>query len=281
MSNQAMLSGSTHIGRVFLRVGDLDRTVEYYETTIGLTIHRHDADRAVLGTETESLLVVNATPSVPPRERTETGLFHVAFRVPSRTALAATLGRIRDHERWQLDGASDHLVSEALYATDPEGNGVEVYCDRPRDAWPTPADGSVGMETRPLDIESLPEHSREPTVPTDTTVGHVHLESSSPAAARAFYVDDLGFRVRDQFDESALFVAAGDYHHHVGLNTWNERTEPHTGRGLDRFELVVPDRHTLDTVQSRLDASGRHFTTTEGSIEVSDPDGIDLRVITE
>ncbi|RRJ29139.1 VOC family protein [Halocatena pleomorpha] len=281
MSNQATLPRSTHIGRVFLRVGDLDQTVEYYETVIGLTTHQHDDGRAVLGTGTDPLVVVVAAPDVPPRSRTETGLFHVAFRVPSRTALAAALGRIRDHDRWQLDGASDHLVSEALYATDPAGNGVEVYCDRPRDAWPTPADGSVGMETRPLDIESLPEHSQEPTVPSGTTVGHVHLENSSLAAARAFYVDDLGFRVRDQFGESALFVAAGDYHHHIGLNTWNERTEPHTGRGLDRFEIVVPDQHTLDTVQSRLDASGRRFTTTEDGVEVSDPDGIDLRVITE
>lgn len=281
MSNpQTKLPESAHIGRVTLRVGDLDRIVEWYETVVGLAVHRLGEDRAVLGTGTEPLLTVVAAPSVPPRGGNETGLFHVAFRVPSRTALADALGRVR--QQWQLDGTSDHLVSEALYLTDPEGNGVEVYCDRPRDAWPNAdSDGAVGMETRPLDVESLPDRSHSETaVPTGTTVGHVHLESSALAAARAFYVDDLGLRVRDRFGESALFVAAGDYHHHVGLNTWNERTEPHTGRGLGGFELVVPD-HALDAVRTRLDASGRTHTTTGDGIEVSDPDGIDIKVITE
>lgn len=282
MSNQqATLPGAAHIGRVTLRVSDLNRVVEYYQTVIGLTIHHRDDDQAVLGTGTQPLLVMVAAPDIPPRDRTETGLFHVAFRVPSRQALADALGRIHDHEQCQLAGASDHLVSEALYLTDPEGNGVEVYCDRPRDAWPNPdPSGAVGMDTRPLDIEALPDRSQETTVPDDTTVGHVHLESSELAAVRSFYVDDIGLRVRDRFGESALFVAAGDYHHHVGLNTWNERTEPHTGRGLHRFELVVPDP-ALNAVRTRLDASGRRFTTIEDGIEVTGPDGIDLRVVSE
>lgn len=237
MSNpQTKLPESTHIGRVTLRVANLDRIVEWYEVVIGLTIHYQGDERAVLGTGTEPLLAVVAAPNVPPREQNETGLFHVAFRVPSRTALADTLERV--HQQWQLDGMSDHLVSEALYLTDPEGNGVEVYCDRPREAWPnSDSNGTVGMETRPLDTESLPDRTHpETAVPAETTVGHVHLESSTLAASRAFYVDDLGLRVRDRFGESALFVAAGDYHHHIGLNTWNGQTEPHTGRGLDRFE---------------------------------------------
>lgn len=278
---QAKLPASAHIGRVTLRVDDLDRIVAWYETVIGLTVHHRSDDQAVLGTGSEPLLVVVAAPDIPSRDRNEAGLFHTAFRVPSRTALADALGRIR--QQGDLEGASDHLLSEALYLTDPEGNGVEVYCDREREEWPnSDTNGSVGMDTLPLDTTSLPDRSHpEPSVPAGTTVGHVHLESTALGAARAFYVDDLGLRVRDRFGESALFVAAGNYHHHVGLNVWNDRTEPHTGQGLHRFEIVVPDDQTLDAVRSRLEESGRRFTATQEGIEVSDPDGIDLRVITE
>jgi len=136
----------TGIGRVALRVADLDRAVGFYERVVGLeTLHRSDG-RVALGVDDPCLVLLSA-PDAPARDRTATGLFHAAIRVPSRAALGGALDRIE--EQWRLDGASDHRVSEALYLTDPEGNGVEVYRDRPRDGWPASADGGVEMDTLP------------------------------------------------------------------------------------------------------------------------------------
>lgn len=274
--SESELPSTAHIGCVTLRVNDLDRLVEWYETVVGLERQHYDDERAVLGAGDESLLELIADPSLSKRGRDEAGLFHVAFRVPSRTALADALSRVQEHE--QLDGASDHLVSEALYLTDPENNGVEVYRDRPREEWPNEDDG-IGMETLALDLSEFRDLGQnEASVAPETTVGHVHLEVSSLPASRAFYVDGLGLRVRDRYGEAALFVAAGDYHHHVGLNTWNGRTEPPTGRGLRWFELVVPDHEVLDAVQTRLEKQEIDSTETEDGIDVTDPNGIDIRL---
>lgn len=271
------LPATTRVGRVTLRVNDLPRMVDFYRDVVGLTARHRGDERAVLGAADEALLELIADENAPKRGRDETGLFHTAFRVPSRVALGDALERI--WERWRLDGASDHLVSEALYLTDPEDNGIEVYRDRPRAEWPATDDGTVGMETKPLDLNEIRDLARgEPTAPAGTTVGHVHLEVSSLPAARAFYVDALGMGVRQRYGESALFVAAGDYHHHVGLNVWNGRSEPPRGRGLRRFELVVPDRESLDALGRRLDERGVAFAAADGALDVSDPDGIDLRI---
>lgn len=271
------LPETTHVGRVALRVTDLDRLVAFYRDVVGLSVHERDAERATLGAD-EPLLELRADPDAPERAREETGLFHTAFRVPSRGALGGALSRIR--ERWRLDGASDHLVSEALYLTDPEGNGVEIYRDRPEERWPITEDGTVGMETLPLDTDVIAERATpEGTAPEGTTVGHVHLEVSSLPAARTFYVDALGLRVRQAL-EGALFVAAGDYHHHVGLNTWNGRTRPLAGRGLAWFELLVP-ADALETTRERLEEHGVEVGGGDATLAVSDPDGIELRLRTD
>lgn len=271
------LPSETRVGRVALRVHDLDQLVAFYETVVGLEILHSETGRAVLGVDETALLELIADPNAPERSANETGLFHTAFRVSSRAALADALSRVREH--WQLDGASDHLVSEALYLTDPEDNGIEIYCDRSREEWPNEDDGSVGMETLPLALDEFRDIGQgSRTVPSETSIGHVHLEVSSVAASQAFYVDELGMRVRDRYGDEALFVAAGEYHHHVGLNTWNGRTEPRTGRGLQWFELVLPDRETLDAVRTRFDQHGTAVSSMEEGITVTDPDGIELRL---
>ncbi|WP_458209213.1 VOC family protein [Haladaptatus sp. NG-SE-30] len=271
------LPETTHIGRVAMQVNDLDRLVRFYRDVVGLTVLNRERERATLGTPNQALLELYSNPEIPERTQVETGLFHTAIRVPSRTALGDTLRRVR--EQWRLDGASDHLVSEAIYFTDPEGNGVEVYHDRPKEAWPIADDGTVGMKTQPLDIDEIGDRKLgTPSVPPETTIGHVHLEVSSLAAAREFYVDILGLRLRQRFGSDALFVAAGDYHHHVGLNVWNGRTEPPAGRGLGWFELVVPERETLDSVRHRLDEHEIEISGNDDEIEVTDPDGIELRL---
>jgi catechol 2,3-dioxygenase len=206
----------------------------------------------------------------------QAGLFHTAFRVPSRAALGAALDRVRD--RWALDGASDHRVSEALYLTDPEGNGVEIYRDRPRERWPRTDDGGVQMTTLPLDLEDVATESDGASdAPAGTTLGHVHLEVTSIAAAREFYADALGFDVKMDAG-SALFLAAGDYHHHVGVNTWNGRSDPAGGRGLAWFEIVVPDGAATDAVRGRLSATEVECRDRDRGVEFADPDGIGIRL---
>jgi catechol 2,3-dioxygenase len=272
------------VGRVALRVGDSDRASEFYETVVGLDVLDETADgpdgdqsRTVLGAGGSPLLVLVEDPDAPERARDETGLFHTAFRVPTRSALADALSRVE--RRRELDGASDHLVSEALYLADPEGNGVEIYRDRPRSAWEETDDGLVRMATRPLALEPLREAATgEAAAPPSTDVGHVHLEVSSVPDARAFYVDVLGLSVRQTYGDEALFLAAGDYHHHVGVNVWNGRTAPPSGRGLDWFELVATDRNALGSLRDRVRTAGHEVTTT-GGLEVTDPDGITLRLV--
>lgn len=281
MTADGSLPTTTQIGRVALRVADLDRELEFYRDVVGLDVRRHERDAATLGAGDEPLLELIAAPDAPPRGDDETGLFHTAFRVPSRGGLADVLHRVQ--KRWRLDGASDHLVSEALYFRDPEDNGIEVYWDRPREEWPIEDDGTVAMDTLPLDRSDLDgESTGAVTVPDGTTVGHVHLEVSTLEAAEKFYVDELGMRVRARYGNEATFVAAGDYHHHVGLNTWNGRTAPLTGRGrgIDWFELVVPTRESLIAILDRLDDRQVEVTDGRSRAVVDDPDGIELKLRT-
>jgi catechol 2,3-dioxygenase len=272
------LPAATRLGRAALVVSDLDATAAFYRDVVGLEVLRRERTEATLGVDGTPSLVLTADDDARPRDRAAAGLFHSAFRVPSRGALGAALTRIRD--RWDLEGASDHLVSEALYLTDPEGNGVEVYRDRPRAEWPEDDDGSIRMDTLPLDLEALAADAtgRTTTAPPGTTLGHVHLEVTSIAAARAFYAETLGFGVTVEFPPSALFLAAGDYHHHVGLNTWNRRSVPAGGRGLDWFEVVVPGEAALSAVRTRLADVDRSVADVDEGIETVDPDGITVRL---
>lgn len=271
------LPAATAVGRTALVVNDLDTVAEFYRDVIGLAVQSREDGASTLGAGETPLLELTEDPDAPPRSARSAGLFHNAFRVPSRAALGDAVERIRDG--WELTGASDHRVSEALYLDDPEGNGVEVYRDRPREAWPLDDDGRVEMDTLPLDLDSLAsEANGESSVPPGTDVGHVHLEVSDLSAARRFYAEVLGMNVRQEWGPSALFVAAGDYHHHLGLNTWNRRSEPRSGRGLDWFELVLPDAGSLSAVRVRFEDASVEVTEREAGFEVRDPNGIPVRL---
>jgi len=268
------LPPETSIGRVSLRVGDLDSVLAFYRDAVGLRVHERTPERAVLGAA-DPCLELRATED-PPRRTNETGLYHTAFRVPDRAALGDALDRV------DVDGASDHLVSEALYTQDPEGNGVEIYRDKPRVEWPDAPDGEVRMDTLPLDLEALrADAGGAKKAPETTDVGHVHLEVSSLPETRAFYADALGLAPTQEL-RGALFLAGVDagsagksdpgvYHHHVGANVWRGRSEPPTGRGLDAFELRVP-ADDIERAVERLRAAGH--TVEDG--RVSDPSGIDV-----
>lgn len=278
------LPQDTHLGRTALRVTDLDELTRFYQQVVGLAVLDRSSTHATLGVEDRPLLVLEADEDALERHTASAGLFHNAFRVPSREALGDALGRIRAH--WQLAGASDHGVSEALYLTDPEGNGIEIYRDYPPKLWPSGGDGAVRMTTSPLDLQAVANagagHS---TVPSGTDVGHIHLEVSSLEVFRDFYVDDIGFEVQTRLP-GALFVAAGGYHHHIGANTWNHRSSPVSGRGLSWFEVVLPDTDTLHAIRSRIEDS--QYTITERperteragrthDISIIGPDEIEVR----
>jgi len=271
------LPPETSIGRVRLRVGDLDSVLAFYRDAVGLRVHERTPERAVLGAA-EACLELRATED-PSRKTNETGLYHTAFRVPDRAALGDALDRV------EVDGASDHLVSEALYTQDPEGNGVEIYRDKPKEEWPDAPDGEVRMDTLPLDLEALrADAAGAEKAPETTDVGHVHLEVSSLPETRAFYADALGLGVTQEL-RGALFFAGVDagsaesagesvpgvYHHHVGANVWRGRSEPPAGRGLDAFELRVPADDVGRAIE-RLRAAGH--AVEDG--RVSDPSGIDV-----
>ncbi|QCC49033.1 VOC family protein [Halobellus limi] len=273
------LPPETRLGRTALSVHDLDAVTEFYRTVVGLAVLARDDGTATLGVDGTPLLVLRRDADAPPRGRDQAGLFHNAFRLPSRAALGAALERISDG--WTLDGASDHDVSEALYLSDPEGNGVEIYRDRPRAEWPRTADGGVEMATRPLDLDDIAAESNGgSTAPEGTTLGHVHLEVTSVPTARDFYVETLGFEVRMDAG-AALFVAAGGYHHHLGLNAWNGRSSPAGGRGLAWFEVLVPDDAAVRAVRERLAGADVAVAERDGGIEFEAPDGVTVRLRAE
>jgi catechol 2,3-dioxygenase len=222
------------IGRVRLRVADLDRVRSYYEHTIGL---RGDA----------ALLVeLIGDPDAPPAPAGSTGLFHLAILVPDRPSLAQALRRVVESGH-RFTGASDHFVSEALYLRDPEGNGIEIYRDRPRSEWEYGPNGELKMGTVALDLDAvmseLPD-GPDPGMPEGTTIGHVHLHVADLGAAESFYAGDLGLDVTVRSYPGALFLSRDGYHHHLGLNTWQGEGAPPPppgSRGLEDFELVLPD----------------------------------------
>ncbi|MDS0259317.1 VOC family protein [Haloarcula sp. S1CR25-12] len=273
---EARLPPGTRVGRVALTVADASEVAEFYDAIVGLAVHDRGGDRVVLGDGETPLLELREHPSAPERPRSAAGLFHTAFRVPSRRGLGDALSRIESS--WQLSGMADHLVSEALYCRDPEGNGVEVYRDRPRSAWETTADGGVRMATDPLDAAGVRAAATGATgVPDGTDVGHVHLEVTDLDAAREFYADALGMTVRTTYD-GAVFLAAGEYHHHIGANVWHGRSAPASGRGLAWFELGLPSDAAVAAARERLAAAGYEVATASDSVRVTDPDGIELRL---
>ena len=198
-TNSDTLPQGTRVGRTALRVGDLEEMTGFYRDVVGLAIHERSGSRIVLGAPEQPLLELLEDPSASPRRGTEAGLYHYALRVPRRAALGAALERIQGG--WQLDGAADHGVSEALYLRDPAENGIEIYWDRPRESWPIDETGQVQMKTSPLDLDAIRAASNNgATVPVDTDLGHVHLEvlgrELDPALTFDALVDHL-FEQRD------------------------------------------------------------------------------------
>ncbi|MBE2267043.1 MAG: VOC family protein [Anaerolinea sp.] len=281
--NDYKLPDSAHIGGVRLRVKEMERALQFYRDLLGFTAVRGEDNTVTLSDgQSPPIITLAEHPDAIPKPRRTTGLYHVAILTPDRPALGKVFKRLIE-SGYPFDGASDHVVSEALYLPDPDGNGLEIYRDRPRETWVL-IQNQVQMDTKPLNVRSLlddADSSAWTGIPAGTIIGHVHLHVSNLARAEAFYADLLGFDVMQRTYPGALFMAAGGYHHHLGTNTWaGAAPPPARSVGLDWFDLVVPG--AADDLMRRIHAAGLPIGMDDSeAVLVHDHDGNYVRIVGE
>lgn len=275
------LPDASHVGGVHLQVVDLQRSRSYYERVLGLRAHVLADASVALGADGEGrpLLTLHTKPAVARARRGALGLFHFAILLPTRSAL----GRFASHlaSLGIRAGMADHLVSEALYLWDPDGLGIEVYADRPRDAWQRRG-RELAMTTAPLDIQDVIAAGRgEPWrgAPAGTAMGHVHLHVGSLEQAEAFYHRALGFDKTVWSYPGALFMAAGGYHHHVATNVWSrEPAASFDEARLLEWELMVPSAADVEAVGRHVRGAGYVIENRGTSLAVADPWGTRVHI---
>jgi catechol 2,3-dioxygenase len=274
------------MGPATLKVADLGRSVDVYNRVLGLEVLERAEKNATLGVDGQALLRLEAVEGGQRQPDFSTGLYHLAIRLPSRPELGRVLLNLA-RSQYPVSGFSDHLVSEAIYLNDPDGNGLELYRDRPRAEWPY-KNGQMQMATDPLDVEGIIASVPDPDapftgMPAGTDIGHVHLRAGDIPAAEKFYHDVLGFDIVFRMP-SALFVSAGGYHHHLGLNTWQSRNAPQppaNSVGLGDYTIFVPNAEALDSIAGRLEAAGIKHERSGDSLAVDDPWGNHVRIVAE
>ena len=295
-----LLPADSAMGAVTLRVADLDAMTAYYRDAVTLSVLAAEGGRVILGRGSTPSVILEHAPELKHASPGEAGLFHTAIVFDSQEALAAAVYSVARRAPGTFTGSADHLVSQAFYFTDPEGNGVELYWDRDRSQWSW-THGQVEMDTLYLDPNAfLHEHLSErgaalAELPSldggtvadprfgDAVVGHVHLSVGDVASARAFYVDRLGFEATASLGASALFVSAGGYHHHMAMNTWNSRGAGvrRLALGLGEVQLRLPGADDLGALTERM----RHYgvpTRDDGrSVSFDDPWANVVRVVAE
>ncbi len=266
----------TRLGYVHLTVSDLDRSLDFYQRSLGLQIHRREGETVHLGAGRDDLLRLTAVPGAR-RVPGTAGLYHFALLVPSRQELAHSLRRVVETAA-PIQGFADHLVSEAIYLVDPDDNGIEIYRDLPRSAWQYGPDGRLKMATLPLDAHGLlalaEEGEAQPRLHPDTILGHMHLHVGDLAEAERFYRDVLGFDLVFSDGSSASFLSAGGYHHHIGVNTWagaGAPPQPGDALGMQHFRVTLPDQVEMDRLMGRLDGAAVSSDQRDDGLLVRDP----------
>ncbi|MBE3569648.1 MAG: VOC family protein [Bacillales bacterium] len=274
----------TFVGQVDLKVAHLERSLVFYQTVIGFQILEQSKKKAILTADGKTPLVTIEQPeNVIPKQPNRTGLYHFAILVPTRSDLAKVLLHFIQIG-YPLQGGSDHLVSEALYLADPDGNGIEIYADRPSSTWNW-NNGEVVMSTEPLDIESLLAEGGDGVwkgLPADTVIGHIHLHVSELQKTESFYREGLGFDVVNRYRRQALFISTGGYHHHIGLNTWNGVGIPAPSEnsvGLKKFSLVLPSDEARNQIIDRLQKIDASVTEENGVFVTKDPSGNQIQLL--
>jgi catechol 2,3-dioxygenase len=275
------LPDALRLGPVHLTVTDVDRSVAFYQQALGLRVHAHRAARAELGDGHEVVLVLREDAQAQPAGR-HAGLYHYALLYPSREELARAAMRLA-RTRTAIQGASDHGTHEAIYLPDPDGIGIELAADRPREAWPTPEEEFSRGGPLPLDEASLLGLAGDGEVPAHVgpglRMGHVHLHVGDVERGLGFYRDLLGFEVWAQLP-TAAFVSAGGYHHHLAFNTWMGRgvaPAPTHAVGLARWTVQLPSTADVDAVAARLKSAGLAPDRSANGFQIDDPWGITAR----
>ena len=277
------ISRPAHVDAAHLVVRDLDLVSRFYQQVVGLSVLEALPSGVLLGAHGTPLLTLSTSGQVKAASRTAAGLFHTAFLVPNRQELAAWLAHAA-HSGIRLDGASDHLVSEAIYLSDPEGNGIEIYRDRAPVEWNYHQDGTVEMATERLDLQAL--YNSAPQVSfggmaAGTALGHIHLQVGDIPQAEAFYRDVLGLKIMARYP-GASFFATGGYHHHVAANIWNSRgasARQETMSGLADYTLRFTDETALKQALAAVEKLEIATTKTASGWSLKDPWGIGLNLV--
>jgi catechol 2,3-dioxygenase len=274
----------TFVGQVDLKVQNLERSLAFYQEVIGFKVLEQNDKSASLTADGKTVLLSIEQPdNVVPKQGRTTGLYHFALLLPNRSDLANIV--LHFSEIGLQFGSSDHLVSEALYLSDPDGNGIEIYTDRDASEWNW-HNGEVEMAVDPLNFADLLSIGEQPSwkgLPSGTVMGHIHLHVSELKKTEEFYIKGLGFEVVNRFGAQALFISDGKYHHHIGLNTWNGVGAPAPSPnsvGLESFTLMLPNEEKRNDIIDKLKNIGASVTEENGTLVTSDPSGnrIQLRV---
>ena len=275
------------IGVVHLNVTQLDRAQFFFEEGLGFKEIQKNESEVILGNlDKQPLIALHKVNNPTPRKRT-TGLYHIAILLPSREDLARLIYHMVNNQI-NIEGTADHGVSEAIYLTGPEETGIELYCDRAMEDWPIDDEGQLDMGTDPLDIDDLMyalqgKNKQWKGLPTGTRIGHIHLRASELEKTSDFY-SILGLEVTQDYGESALFFAGGEYHHHIALNTWQSAGAeplPEDTAGLRFFEILVENPEVLNDIKHTLEGQEINYERNDQGILVVDPNGIHILIRNE
>ncbi|MEK4141704.1 VOC family protein [Paenibacillus sp. FSL L8-0333] len=287
MTTKTILQPDTQIGLVQIRVSNLERSLTFYQNVVGLSVLRQTGREVEMTADGQNVLLIlreieNARVIRP---HSVAGLYHFAILVPDRPSLGLV---VRNLISSGIEvGQGDHLVSEALYIQDPDNNGIEIYRDRPKSEWKYDAEGHVMMSTDPVDVDGLLAASEGLSwngLPAGTVIGHVHFHVGNLNKAKAFYVDLLGFELTANYGSAAMFISAGGYHHHIGLNVWAGQGAPAAPAdtvGIDYFTLILANEEERNAVVERVRQAGYAVTEENGNPTFQDPWNIGIRLVLE
>lgn len=274
-----MMAAPLRIGAVTLRVRELTKLSDFYQKIMGLQLISETPQEVRLGVAGQVLLILDGNPAFKPLDPREAGLFHTAFLMPDRADLGKWLGYVVEN-KVPMQGASDHLVSEALYLADPEGNGIEVYTDRPTNRW-RDAKGDIKMSTDQLDMQDLfnsANGEKWAGYPENGSIGHVHLQVGSTEMADPFYQGVIGMEITAKY-HGASFYGSGGYHHQLAGNIWNSRDAGARNdmmAGLGNFELIARDTVIEDAILETAERTGAQITAGTGFAVLQDPWGTQI-----
>jgi catechol 2,3-dioxygenase len=279
-NNKIKLSSNFLMGVVEINVKNLQLQKNFYNKSLNLDIIDENSQKVVLGNNNKPLLILHREDSLSQSQAGDAGLYHFAVVYSSRGDLARTVYRILKDESHYFTGSADHLVSEAFYFSDPEGNGIELYYDRDQDTWKW-ENGRVQMAALYIDPEEyISRYIVLEEKNTETKIGHIHLKVGDIERAKEFYVYTLGFEITAEMPQ-ALFISVGGYHHHIGMNTWESygATERNESHGLKIFEFIFSDIREIESVKERLNDNHIHYSEDKKSVEFEDPWKNKIRIV--